>query len=123
MSNHDVAAQIREGLVGLSREQAEELAHAIERLIDALSPIHIYAFGSHARGDATSDSDVDLFIVVTDSDEPAHRRAQMAYQAAGPRRLALDIVVMPQAEIEWRCGAQASLPATVSREGRLLYAA
>ena len=116
-------ARIRTNLGGLTAEQAAELTRALEHLIRALGPERIYVFGSHARGDATAASDVDLFVIVPDSDAPAHRRARSAYEAVGPHQLPLDILVMPRAEFEQRSAARSSLPATVLREGRLLYAA
>ena len=123
MNDDTLEARIREGLANLTAAQVCELAGAIDRLVVALSPERIYAFGSHVRGDATADSDVDLLIVVPDSDTPAHLRAHAAYEAVGPHRLPLDILVVPCTEFDRRSRAQASLPATVLREGQLLYAA
>ena len=100
-----------------------ELARVVERLTEAFQPERIYVFGSQARGEATPDSDIDLLIVVAQADEPAHRLAQAAYRMATPHSLALDLLVMPLDEFERRSRALASLPATVLREGRVLYAA
>jgi hypothetical protein len=46
-----------------------------------------------------------------------------AYAALAPLRLPLELVFMTRAEFDARAPAAASLPATVLREGRLLYAA
>ena len=123
MTVQALATQIRASLCGLTSEQAEELARAVDRVVAELRPERIYAFGSHARGDATAESDVDLFVVVPDTDVPMHRQAHSAYVAVGPHLLPLDILVMTRSEFERRLPALASLPATVVREGRLLYAA
>jgi uncharacterized protein len=98
------------------------LGQAVERLVAALSPEQIYLFGSQARGDATDDSDYDLLVVVAHSDEPSYRRAQVAYHALWGVRLPLEVVVFTRAEFDYQLPALASLPATVVREGRLLYA-
>jgi uncharacterized protein len=98
------------------------LKQAVERLVAALSPEQIYLFGSQARGDATDDSDYDLLVVVAHSDEPSYRRAQVAYHALWGVRLPLEVVVFTRAEFDYQLPALASLPATVVREGRLLYA-
>jgi predicted nucleotidyltransferase len=123
MADDTLAARIAAAMDSLTPEQSAEVTGAVERLIDALQPEQIYVFGSYARGDATADSDVDLFVIVADSTVPAHRRARTAYEAVGPHRLPLDILVMPRTEFDRRRVALASLPATVLREGRLLYAA
>jgi hypothetical protein len=51
------------------------------------------------------------------------RRAQSAYAAVGAHVIRLDILVMTRSEFQARLPAVASLPATVAREGRALYAA
>jgi predicted nucleotidyltransferase len=59
----------------------EDLLKAIvKRLVDAADPERIVLFGSRARGDHQSDSDLDL-LIVADSAEPPHRRAVRAYHA------------------------------------------
>jgi predicted nucleotidyltransferase len=115
--------RIRRELPQLAAHEVCELARVIERLAEAFHPERIYVFGSQARGEATPDSDIDLLIVIAQANEPAHRLAQAAYRIATPHSLALDLLVMPLDEFERRSRALASLPATVLREGRVLYAA
>lgn len=106
-------------------QEAERAAleQAVRCLVEALSPEQIYLFGSQARGDADEGSDYDLLVVVAHSDEPSYRRAQTAYHALWGVRLPVDIIVFTRAEFDYQVPALASLPATVVREGRLLYAA
>lgn len=99
------------------------LAQAVERLVETLSPERIYLFGSQARGDADSGSDYDVLVIVSSSDEPRYRRAQAAYHALWGVHLPLDVIVFTRAEFDYQLPARASLPATVAREGKLLYAA
>jgi len=110
-------------LPGLSVEHASELVVIIERLVEALQPERIYVFGSHARGDAAPDSDVDLMVVVPYSDLLPHNRDQAAYRSIGLHAFAVDVLVLTAAEFKRTCGAYASLPATVLREGKVIYAA
>lgn len=119
----NLAERIRCALPRLAEHEVCELARVVERLAEAFQPERIYVFGSQTRGEATPDSDIDLLIVVAQADEPAHRLAQAAYRIATPHSLALDLLVMPLDEFERRSRALASLPATVLREGRVLYAA
>jgi predicted nucleotidyltransferase len=92
-------------------------------LVEAFHPERIYLFGSQARGTATDTSDVDLLVIVSDTGEPGYRRDQAAYAAVGDHLLPLDILVFTREEFEARAASPASLPATVHREGRTLYAA
>ena len=122
-SSDSLERRVRLALPRLTPEESASLVDAIERVIQALHPQRIYLFGSHARGNATSDSDVDLLVIVGESDLPAHRRDQLAYQAVGPHLVPLDLLVMTRQEFERRRSVVSSLPATVEREGRVLYAA
>jgi len=49
------------------------------RLVGCLNPEQIILLGSHAYGQPTEESDIDLLIVLTESDEPRYRRARKAY--------------------------------------------
>jgi len=95
----------------------------VDRLVDALHPERIYLFGSRARGDAGPDSDYDLLAVVPESDLAPHRRDVLAFRALCGVGAAKDVVVYTRAEFESRSRVASSLPATVLREGRLVYAA
>ena len=120
---HQLAARIRQELPSLTAEQVSELAGMLDRLIRAFQPEVVYVFGSQARGDATSDSDVDVMLVVNDSDEPSYRRAQAAYGIVGLHRTPLEILVWTREEFDRRRPNPATLPATILREGKVLYAA
>lgn len=99
------------------------LAEAVRRLVDALRPEQIFLFGSRARGDNQEDSDYDFMVVVSDSDLPPHRRAQLAYRTLRGVRVAVDLLVWTREEFDRFLSVPGSLAATVSREGQLLYGA
>jgi predicted nucleotidyltransferase len=99
------------------------LTRIVRCLIEAYRPELIYLFGSSARGDAGPDSDYDLLIIVPDS-ASAHRRAsRLAYDVLWDIGKAADILVCTRRHFESRLHLSASLPATVVREGKLLYVA
>ena len=95
----------------------------VTRLVASLAPEAIYLFGSRARGDADPDSDIDVLVVVSASDLPGHVRDRMALKALRGLGAAIDIVVLTRAEFDRRRSVVCSLPATVEREGKQLYAA
>lgn len=97
------------------------LKRTVNQLAEALSPEEIHLFGSHARGDANEDSDVDLMVVVGQSDEPRYRRAWTAYRAATDHSQPTDILVWTRDEWNRGLAQVVSLPATILREGRRLY--
>lgn len=99
------------------------LAEIVRRLVDAYRPERIYLFGSKARGEAGAHSDYDLLIVVPDDATPERSRSGLAYQALWGTGAAADVLVWTKGSFESRLHLKASLPATVLREGKVLYAA
>lgn len=98
------------------------LVEVILRLAKAYRPERIYLFGSKARGESGPDSDYDIMIVVPDDVPPERLRSRLAYQVLRGTGAAADVVVWPKTRFDNRIRVLSSLPATVIREGRLLYA-
>ena len=99
------------------------LREIVQRLVDAFEPEAIYLFGSRARGEAGADSDLDLMVVVSDAAEPERRGSRLAYRALRGTGVAADVLVWTRSEFDRRLHLRASLPSTIVREGKLLYAA
>ena len=99
------------------------LTEIVRRLVDTYHPERIYLFGSCARGESGPDSDYDIMVVVSHSDQPAYRRAQQAHSLLWDLGAAADILVWTRDAFVSRVHLRASLPATILREGKLLYAA
>ncbi len=95
----------------------------VGRLVSALEPERVYLFGSRARGDADPDSDFDILVVVAESPLPGYARDRLALRALRGLSVPVDAIVLTSAEFEKKLGVVCSLPATVDREGKLLYAA
>jgi predicted nucleotidyltransferase len=97
------------------------LAEMVRRLVDAYHPERVCLFGSVARGDAGPDSDYDLMVVVPD-DAPAHLlSSRTGYRAVRDLGVPRDVFVNKASDFRKQLHLQASFPATVVREGRLLY--
>lgn len=97
------------------------LDEIVRRLVAALAPERIYLFGSRARGDATEDSDYDVLVVVPQKVERPYELDQQALAALWDVRILVDVLVMARDRFESLVTVAASLPATVAREGQLLY--
>jgi predicted nucleotidyltransferase len=98
------------------------LEEVVRRLVQSYQPERIYLFGSTARGDDQTDSDLDLMVVVPDEAPPERRRSRLAYQALRGTGAAVDVLVWTRSAFDERLHLQASLPSTVMRDGRLIYA-
>ena len=98
------------------------LSQVVDRLAAAFQPSRIYLFGSQARGDAGPDSDYDLMVVVPDDATPRRRSSRLAYEALRGTGIAADVLVWTRAAFDARLRLPSSLPATIAREGKLVYA-
>ncbi len=96
------------------------LAEVVQRITSVGTPLKIVLFGSRARGDAKSDSDLDL-LIVEESDLPRYKRAPRYYRAMAGVFPAKDITVWTVAEIqEWSAVPNAFIT-TILNEGKVLY--
>lgn len=93
----------------------------IHRLQAGLNPEQIILFGSHAYGEPTEGSDIDLLIIVTDSSDPPHHRAQKAYRCVGAVGIPKDLVVLTREEFERQLPVVTSLARRAREKGKVVY--
>ena len=92
------------------------------RLVEFYCPERIYLFGSAARGDSGPDSDLDFCIVLPDDAPEELLRSEAIYSRLRGMGLPKDILPWRKSDFDLRAASvAASLPATVVREGILLY--
>ncbi len=99
------------------------LREIVRRLADAYHPLRIYLFGSKARGTAGPESDYDLLVVVRDDAPPEQKKSKLAYRTLWGVSKPKDVLVCTDGWFRSREKLASTLPATVNREGKLLYAA
>lgn len=99
----------------------ELLRQAVQRICAVGQPVRIILFGSHARGEARPDSDLDL-LIIEESRLPRHERSPRYYHALAGLFPSKDIVVYTPAEVEAWAQVPNALVTTAVREGRVLYA-
>ena len=92
----------------------------VKRIVERFDPDKIILFGSHARGDAGSDSDVDLLIVMPV--EGSRREKQLEVRVALPAsRVPVDVVVTRPEDFAWRKNVVGTIERPAAREGKVLY--
>jgi len=106
--------------ITLTRDEAiQEIAR---RLVEYYRPERIYLFGSAARGDCGPDSDLDFCVVVPDDAPEELLRSGEIYSKLRGMGYSKDVVPWRRSDFDARAEhVVASLPATIIREGRLLY--
>jgi predicted nucleotidyltransferase len=113
---------VQRPLIAAGERDAEQLQALVTALVDALHPLRIILFGSRARGDARTDSDVDL-LVVAETDLPPGERNFLASRAVRDLGLPTDILVVTPRELERLRTWMSSIVAVALREGRVLHEA
>jgi predicted nucleotidyltransferase len=93
----------------------------VERIATQFHPERIVLFGSHARGDARPDSDVDLLVVLTEV-ENSHDMATAMRVAVSDMPVAKDIVVTTPEEIRLRGHLIGTVLKPALEDGRTVYA-
>lgn len=100
----------------------EAITEITDKLVAFYRPVRIYLFGSVARGDDGPDSDLDFLVVIPDDAPEDQLRPGAARKAVRGTGFPKDIVPWRKTDFEERAAwVRASLPATVIREGKLLY--
>ena len=104
----------------MTPEQA--ISIMVERLRDALHPQRIILFGSHARGTAGPDSDIDLLVILDHVDDTMAAMVS-ALRLFPDLPIPKDILVTDPQRLLRRCALPNTIEAVAMAEGRELYAA
>ena len=92
----------------------------VRRIADRFQPEKIILFGSHANGAPTSDSDVDLLVIMDSDLRPAQRSMAVAAEVEA-LPLPKDILVRTPEELAYRLSIRDSFFMEVVRDGQVLY--
>lgn len=92
----------------------------VRRIVEVVHPDKIILFGSHARGQAGPDSDVDLLVVAPSDEDRAHRLLPV-YRALREVGVSKDVVWWTEEEIAEWANVGPHFINRVLREGKLLY--
>ena len=99
---------------------AAHIPEMVERIVQEFDPQKIILFGSHARGDATRWSDIDLLVVF---DEPVDNReiAIEILRLLGGYLVAVDVVVTDEKNLSLCGDAIGTVFRPALREGSVVY--
>jgi predicted nucleotidyltransferase len=97
------------------------LDRMVRRIVRQFRPERIILFGSHARGQAGPDSDVDLLVVMPVEGSRREKAVEIGVALADVR-VPKDIIVTTPERYAWRREVVGTIEYPATREGRLLYA-
>ena len=93
----------------------------VRQIVNRFDPEQVILFGSHARGDAGPDSDVDLFVVMPVEGSKRAKQVEIRVALHGIA-VPKDIIVSTPEEFAWRRNVIGTIEEPVAREGKVLYA-
>ena len=102
------------------RNNADYIPEMVRRIVEAVHPLQVILFGSHARGDARADSDVDFLVVVPDGSD-LDQAWDAAMGAAAGMGVPKDVIVTTPEIIRRRGKLVGSVLRPALEEGKPLY--
>lgn len=92
-------------------------------IVERFEPERIILFGSHARGTAGPDSDVDLLVVmpVQGSKRDQAVKIRSALIGTPVDRFPMDLIVTTPEDFAWRKDIAGTIERPAVREGKVLY--
>jgi uncharacterized protein len=93
----------------------------VDRIVAEFHPLKVYLFGSHAWGNPSPDSDIDLMVVMDSLPESPTRMAQRAYHVLPPRTLPVDILFRGIDSFKLWAAHPSTLEYLIERQGVVLY--
>jgi predicted nucleotidyltransferase len=109
-------------IIKLMESDAEQLNELVRRIVEAVQPLRIILFGSAARGEMGTDSDVDVLVVMPEN-APRRRTAQYLHTRLFGIPFAVDILVATPSMLEKHKDNIGLVYRQILAEGRELYAA
>jgi predicted nucleotidyltransferase len=115
------AGQHRASLPPVNALTAGLLETIKQRLVAEFQPEQIWLFGSHAWGTPGDESDLDLMVILPESQERPIRRDQRAQRCLGRLPVSADVLVRTRQEVNRVRDLRGSLTHDVLSRGRKLY--
>ena len=101
--------------------RSTEIEAMVQRIVRDFTPHQVILFGSHARGDARPDSDVDLLVVMPVEGSKREKQVEIRI-ALHEFRVPKDVVVVTPEEFERQRNVVGTIVRPASKEGKVLYA-
>jgi predicted nucleotidyltransferase len=98
-----------------------QIARMVARIVKKFHPHQIILFGSHARGEAGPDSDVDLLVVMEFEGNVRDKELEIRgvlHDILVPK----DIIVTRPDDFAWRKEVVGTIEWPAAREGKVVYA-
>ncbi len=108
--------------LGQRRDSEGPIEEMVGRIVEGFDPLRVILFGSHARGEAKRDSDVDLLVVFDHVEREEKRNFTVEIRRALARApVPKDVIVTDLDEISRRGKLVGTVLHAALQEGKVLY--
>lgn len=97
------------------------LREITRRLVELFQPQQIILFGSQVWGAPTSNSDIDLMVIISQSNLSDYERSVLGHRCLGGLDIAKDVIVRTRAEFDFFRDVRASLEYKIAHQGHVLH--
>ena len=98
-----------------------QIQEMVERIVVRYHPDRVILFGSHARGDGTPESDVDLLVVMPFAGSHRQKQCEMRL-VLHDFKVPKDVIVTRPEDFAWRQEVVGTIEYPAAHEGKVLYA-
>ena len=98
----------------------QDIDKMVKRLVDHFDPEQIILFGSHARGTAGPDSDIDLLVIMPVSGSKRAKQIEMSV-ALHDIRMPKDIIIATPEQVAQQRNIVGTIIRPALQEGKVLY--
>lgn len=102
-------------------ERRREIERSVARIVDQFHPVRVILFGSHAYGTPSSDSDVDLLVIMETETRPVEKAVEI--RAAVEFPFPTDLLVRTPQQVHERQRLGDPFFREIADKGLVLYEA
>ena len=103
-----------------NKNMTQDIHKMVRRLVDRFDPDQIILFGSHARGTAGPDSDIDLLVIMPVTGSKRAKQIEMRV-ALHDIRVPKDIILATPDQVARQRDIVGTIIRPALREGKVLY--
>lgn len=102
------------------KDTEDVLSRIATKIAENFQPEKIILFGSHAWGNPTTESDVDILVIMDVEGSPIRKEAEIS-KIARPKFVPMDIIVRTPEQIQYRLKIGDPFIRRIMKEGEVLY--
>ena len=110
-----------EKLIEVEKVDEGLLREIVRRILSVMNPEKIILFGSHAYGTPGPGSDLDILVIVKESNLPRYKRSVPLYRVLSGILIPKDILVYTEKEVEEWKNVPYAFITTILKKGKVIY--